>query len=867
MTETTKLSDSALDRLRWPLTLTRTGMVAERALRSFWPLWTVLLLALAALMLGVHESLPLEVTWGLFVVGAAGLIATLWYGIRRFHWPSRAEALDRLDRTLPGRPISALADTQAIGSTDAASQAVWKAHVARMAERAASARAVEPNLRIADRDPYALRFVAALAFAVALLFGSFLSVATVSEAVPGGTNTVAQGPSWEGWVEPPAYTGKPSLYLNDIRAGSFEVPEASRVTIRLYGDVGDLTVTETVSGRTAEIPAASDASHSFEVTQAGRIAIEGANGTAWDISVTADTAPEVTILGDPERGLSGEMRQTFSVSDDYGVVSGRAEITLDLASIDRRYGLAPDPEPREPITLDLPMTISGDRAGFEEVLIENLSQHPWATLPVTMVFYATDDLGQEGRSEPAQVVLPGRRFFDPLANAIIEMRRDMLWNRDENGRRVAQVLRAVSYQPDDVFDSETNYLKLRDLQRELELFNRYGMTEDQRDQIAQLLWDLAVLIEDGSLSDALERLREARERLEEAMRNGATDEEIAELMRELREATQEYMRQLAEQQRQNGENQDGQEQAQGERQEITGDQIEALMERLQQLMEEGRMDEAMELMERLSQMLENLEVTEGEGQGSPGQEAMEGLGEMLRDQQDLSDETFGDLQDQFGQNQNGQQGERGQDGQQGNDGQQQGDGQGQGQGQGKSGPPNGSDGSGQGQGQGELDGDALAERQRALREELDRQRGNMPGAGTPEGDAAGEALDRAGRAMDEAEEALRNDDLAGALDNQSDAIEALREGMRNLGEMMAQEQNNQGQQGEAQGQADNSQSRDPLGREPGGNGQIGTEEEMLQGDDIYGRARELLEELRRRSAEQSRPEEELDYLRRLLDRF
>ncbi len=864
MTETTKLSDAALDRLRWPLALTRTGMVAERALRAFWPLWTVLLLALAALMLGVHETLPLEVTWAGIVVAVLGLIGALWYGIRRFHWPSRAEALDRLDRTLPGRPISALADTQAIGATDAASQAVWKAHVTRMAERAASARAVEPNLRIADRDPYALRFVAALAFAVALLFGSFLSVATVSEAVPGGSSTVAQGPSWEGWVEPPAYTGKPSLYLNDIKPGTFEVPEASRVTIRLYGDVGDLTVTETVSGRTQEVPAASDEAQNFEVTQAGRIAIDGPNGAAWDISVTPDTAPQIAILGEPERGLSGEMRQTFSVSDDYGVVAGRAEITLDLAAIDRRYGLAPDPEPREPITLDLPMTISGDRSEFEEVLIENLAEHPWATLPVTMVFYATDDLGQEGQSEPAHVVLPGRRFFDPLAGAIIEMRRDMLWNRDENGRRVAQVLRAVSYHPDEVFDSDTAYLKLRTLQRQLELFNQYGMTEEQRDEIAQILWDLAVLIEDGSLSDALERLREARERLEEAMRNGATDEEIAELMRELREATQDYMRQLAEQQRQNGENPDGQDQAQGERQEITGDQIEALMERLQQLMEEGRMDEAMELMERLAEMLENLEITEGNGQGSPGQEAMEGLGEMLRDQQDLSDETFGDLQDQFGQN--GQQGERGEDGQQGN-GQQQGDGQGQGQGQ--SGPPNGSNGQGQGQGQGqgELDGEALADRQQALREELNRQRNNMPGAGTPEGDAAGEALDRAGRAMDEAEEALRNDDLAGALDSQSDAIEALREGMRNLGEMMAQEQNNQGQQGEAQGQADNSQARDPLGREPGANGQIGTNEEMLQGDDIYGRARELLEELRRRSAEQTRPDEELDYLRRLLDRF
>ena len=91
--------------------------------------------------------------------------------------------------------------------------------------------------------------------------------------------------------------------------------------------------------------------------------------------------------------------------------------------------------------------------------------------------------------------------------------------------------------------------------------------------------------------------------------------------------------------------------------------------------------------------------------------------------------------------------------------------------------------------------------------------------------------------------------------------------MRDLGEMMAQEQNQNGQQGDAQGQADNSQARDPLGREPGANGQIGTDEEMLQGDDVYGRARELLDEIRRRSSDQTRPEPELDYLKRLLDRF
>jgi hypothetical protein len=150
---------------------------------------------------------------------------------------------------------------------------------------------------------------------------------------------------------------------------------------------------------------------------------------------------------------------------------------------------------------------------------------------------------------------------------------------------------------------------------------------------------------------------------------------------------------------------------------------------------------------------------------------------------------------------------------------------------------------------------------------LNRQQGNLPGAGTPEGDAAREALGRAGRAMDDAEDALRENDLAGALDNQAEAIEALREGLRNLGEAMANQQQQPGQQGDAPGNRQANRPLDPLGREPGANGQIGTEEELLQGEDVYRRARELLDEIRRRSADQSRPDEELDYLRRLLDRF
>jgi len=136
------------------------------------------------------------------------------------------------------------------------------------------------------------------------------------------------------------------------------------------------------------------------------------------------------------------------------------------------------------------------------------------------------------------------------------------------------------------------------------------------------------------------------------------------------------------------------------------------------------------------------------------------------------------------------------------------------------------------------------------------------------GDDAREALDRAGRAMDQAENALRQDDLPGAIDRQSDAMEALREGIRNMGEAMARERQQQpGGDNQQAGDAMGSQ-RDPLGRDPGRQGErLDTGDEMLKGEDVYRRARDLLDEIRRRTGEAQRSDTERDYLQRLLEKF
>jgi hypothetical protein len=42
---------------------------------------------------------------------------------------------------------------------------------------------------------------------------------------------------------------------------------------------------------------------------------------------------------------------------------------------------------------------------------------------------------------------------------------------------------------------------------------------------------------------------------------------------------------------------------------------------------------------------------------------------------------------------------------------------------------------------------------------------------------------------------------------------------------------------------------------------------LLQGQDVYRRAQDLLDEIRKRAGEQDRPDQERSYLKRLLDLF
>lgn len=850
----------------WSIRLTWLGMLSENLARAFWPLWTAVILGLAALLLGAQDWLPPSLILGTYAVFGALILFGLLRGLWMFRLPAAGAALARVDETLKGRPIQAVLDQQAIGASDPASQALWAAHQKRMADRMADARPVAPAPGLARRDPYALRYHAMLLLGIGLIFGSLARVSEV-DPLSGAAQALTAGPSWEGWIEAPGYTGLPTRYLADQKEDLLEVAEGSRLILRLYGEVGALKVAETISTPSPEAQDPAAPEQSFAITQNGALTIEGEGGRSWVVVIQPDMAPRVAVTEMPETSYEGQMSLGYEAVDDYGIQMGEAKVTLDLAAVDRRYGLALPPEPRDALMSDLPLPIAGARDDFEEVWIEDFSKHPWAHLPVSISLRVQDAAEQEGIADVLQIPLPARRFFDPLAAAVIEQRRDLLWNR-ENAPRVAMIMRAISWQPEDrLFRDEGTYLQFRTILRRLEAAMPTGLTDGTRDDLAEALWNLAVQLEDGDIDDALERMQSAQERLSEAMRNGASDEEIAQLMQELRAATQDYLRQLSRQAQQDQQDMDEFERAENENSmQMDMNDLQAMMDRIQELMEQGRMAEAQQALEELQQLMENMQVTQGQGQNSPGQQAMEDLAETLRDQQGLSDQAFRDLQEQF--NPNANQGQSQQ-----NEGRNGGQGRGQshegqnGQGQDGDGPggqPGESGEEGQG---GQPDQGSLAERQEALRQELNRQLGNLPGQGSEAGNAARDALRQAERAMEGAEQSLRENDLAGAIDQQAEAMDQLREGMRNLGEALAEQQRQQQPgQGQAEGNTAGAQ-RDPLGRNPGAGGALSGDENMLQGEDVYRRARELLDEIRRRSGEGERPQEELDYLKRLLDRF
>ena len=249
--------------------------------------------------------------------------------------------------------------------------------------------------------------------------------------------------------------------------------------------------------------------------------------------------------------------------------------------------------------------------------------------------------------------LPERPFAKPLPRALIEQRRNLAL--DANAKdNVLGALDALTIAPER-FIPETNvYLGLRSIYWQL---SRAESDDGLRDVVARL-WSMAVFLEDGNVSDTEKSLRAAQDALREALERGASDEEIKKLMDELRAALDKFMQALAEQLRQNPQM----------ARPLDPNSMRQL--RSQDLQQHARPHGAAGALGRQgcrqavarSDAADARQPADGpaqrrQGDGDDMQQALDELGDMIRQQQQLRDRTFRQGQDQRRQ-QRGQQGQR-----------------------------------------------------------------------------------------------------------------------------------------------------------------------------------------------------------------
>ncbi len=829
--------------LRVKIGLSGLALNVERLTRAFWPAIMLGLTIFSLLIWQAHLLLPALYDLGLYAILSGAFLWFLWQGFRAFSPATRDQAILRLDANAKGNPVISLVDRQLSGVDDADAQELWQLHQQRMAAEAEKVDVPAPYIRLSKRDPWALRLVTLLFFGSALFFGQANTGQSLTETLQDlASGTGGEVASFEAWAEPPAYTGFPAIYLNTLEDGkTLELPVGTKLILRSYGAT-ELEIVSDVAALTDAQKTLTD-ERSFKVTETGSVSLKKGYRTVahWDITVIPDTPPSVELTDEISRTVQGSIQMPYAAKDDYGIVGGAVLITLDMDNLDRRYGLVLTPENTDPIRFELPLPFNADTSNFTDTVVEDLSQHPWSGLPVKISLSVQDAAGNEAVTAPVFMPMPGKRFFDTLAAALVEQRRDILWNRG-NIDRAQMILKTLTYLPEDGFPNQKAYLLVRSVIRRVGYTDTRPIDDKMVADISETLWRAALLIEDGDLSDAAARLKRAQERLSEAMKNGATDDEIAELMEELRKATKDYMRQLAENAKPRNEQADNQ-----NIQQVTPGMIQEMMDKIQELMEQGRMAEAQELLDQLQQMLENLQVTEGGTGGDQEQSGGENLQDTLREQQDLADENFQEMQEEFSRNQEGQN----QEGQQ-QQGQQEGQQQ-QGQNEGGEQPSGG--------------GSDLAERQEALRELMQGQMDGLAPDDSAAGQAAREALREAERQMGQARDNLEQGHGIEALDNQADAVEALRQGMQRLNEANQQAGGGQRREGQENGETAGPNGEDPLGRSTARRGAAQSNQKLLKSDEQLRRSKEILEEIRRRSGERNRPQLELDYLDRLLDWF
>jgi uncharacterized protein (TIGR02302 family) len=626
------------------------GNIARARRAIIWEHWQpavlhaaapLFLFALACLF-GLMAAAPLWLRITLALVAACASAFALFRGARTFRPPTIEQSIRRVesDSGLAHAPLQALLDAP---FDEMHGAALWSALQRDAADRARRARPPRARVTTDAADPWALRYAAPGLLAIALVVAG----PEWRERLTGVFSSRIAGPvGVDLWIEPPAYTGAPTVYLARADAAlaglraQTDAPEGSIVRLQAGDGVSATYRTATEEGAFAPIEAdGAEASAGrgalvWRLTESGLITVHrGATRGRWPVGVKPDRAPNASFLAAPEIEADGRIALVFAADDDYGLAGARLELRLD-------------PEQTRP--LDSPAIDAQAVRALRSIEIAGMAgppggrrarvdarAEPWAGLSVFARVVVVDGAGKLGRTEEHRIVLPAHPFVNPVARAVVEQRQTLAIAQQE-WPRAARALDALTLAPEMFIDQPQDYLLLR------AAFRRLVKEQNENiDGAVSAFWQLALQLEDAELHSARAALDAAREALREALDGGASEEEIRQRIEDLRAALSQYLSALARAPQQGGPS--------GEADmTVTPQDLEERLDALRDLAGSGARKAAADALSELEEILDALRsagasggaASSGPGGGGRSDGASAKASSMIAAQRDLADRTY-----------------------------------------------------------------------------------------------------------------------------------------------------------------------------------------------------------------------------------
>ncbi len=473
--------------------------------------------------------------------------------------------------------------------------ALWQAHLDRAVAQVARLRVGWPQPALARLDQRALRGFLVVAIAAGWVVAGADApdrlLRSITPNLPLGAP--APEPLLQAWVTPPSYTGLAPIFLKP-EVAIVQVPAGSHLTLSLTGGTGTPSL---ILGGIAQPFQPLDATSwqaDRDVGTGGAMTVRrrGRVQGGWTLAVVADTPPTVAWADPPGADPKAVRRRLltrlpWTAADDYGVVSLQAELRL-------RDRPAAPPVGR-PVAAAWGCAAPGARRTRTGSDGQSMGR-----LPVVATLVARDAPGQRGISTEAGFVLPERPFKNPLARALIDIRKRLSLAPEQHGQASSD-LAALAEEPD-AFDNNTGVFLV--LSATASLLDRSGAPADVA-EAQQRLWDLALKLEDDAVARTAQAVQAARDALQQSMQRGDKtdmDRKVEALRREI----ERHLQALVQKAQRDGTLLPFDPQART----LSARDFDRLAQEMQDAAKAGRMDEARDKMAQMQRMLDQLKAAE-----------------------------------------------------------------------------------------------------------------------------------------------------------------------------------------------------------------------------------------------------------------